>query len=268
MPDEIRADEFTRIADELHDVVTHALSAMTVQAAGARRLVLTRPGSARAAFTAIETAGLEALDELRRLQAAACGRHDTDVVSDRLAVMVIEAGGARRGLDRDPGRALDAATRIERTGRDALTEMRDLLGVYGATEQPPALAPQPTLAGVGGLIARARAAGLSASIEVRGEPRELPAGLDLTAYRIVEEGLNRAVGHAPATVVVDWSAAGALTLEVRDHGLSDTRTLPSGDAIRERVRLYGGELQTGPADGGGRRVRATLPTASRELNPA
>ena len=210
-----------------------------------------------------------AIDERRRI-----AREMHDLVAHSMSVMVVQAGGARRILDRDPGRALEAATRIERTGREALDEMRHLLGVLNDTDQPPALAPQPTLAGIGELVARARAAGLPTVLEFRGEQRDLPAGLDLTAYRIVQEGLTNALkyaGHAPTTVTVDWSAADALTLEVRDHGTPRTSDGSSGHGLvgmRERVRLYGGELDTGPADGGGWRVRATLPMSTRELSVA
>ena len=192
-----------------------------------------------------------------------------DLVAHSMSVMVVQAGGARRILAKDPARALEAATRIERTGREALGEMRHLLGVLNGSDQPPALAPQPTLAEIGELVARARAAGLPAVLEFRGERRDLPAGLDLAAYRIVQEGLTNALKHAgraPTTVTVDWSAENALTLEVRDHGTARARNGASGHGLvgmRERVRLYGGELDTGPADGGGWRVRATLPMAIR-----
>src|SRR3954451_24300998 len=140
------AHERTRIAGELHDVVAHALSAMTVQATGARRLALPRPDLALAAFGAIEAAGGEALGE-----------------------------------------------------------MRHLLGVLNGTDQPAALAPQPTLAEGRELVARARAAGLPTVLELRGKRRDLPTALDLAAYRIVQEGLTNALKHAgraPTTVTV------------------------------------------------------------------
>ena len=196
-----------------------------------------------------------------------------DLVAHSMSVMVVQAGGARRILDRDPARALEAATRIERTGRDALGEMRHLLGVLHGADAPAALAPQPTLAEIGELVTRARAAGLPAVLEVRGQRRDLPAGLDLAAYRIVQEGLTNALKHAgraPTTVTVDWSAD-TLTLEVRDHGAPAVRTESPGHGLvgmRERVRLYGGELEAGAADGGGWRVRAALPLGVRELSAA
>ena len=97
-----------------------------------------------------------------------------DLVAHSMSVMVVQAGGARRILDRDPARALEAATRIERAGREALGEMRHLLGVLNGTDQPPALAPQPKLAEIGELVGHARAAGLPTVLEFRGERRSCP----------------------------------------------------------------------------------------------
>jgi signal transduction histidine kinase len=210
-----------------------------------------------------------AIDERRRI-----AREMHDLVAHSMSVMVVQAGGARRILQKDPARALEAATRIERIGREALGEMRNLLGVLHGADQPRQLTPQPTLAEIGELVASARSAGLPTVLEFRGERRDLPPGLDLAAYRIVQEGLTNALKHAgraPTTVTVDWSAENALTLEIRDHGAHKIANGASGHGLvgmRERVRLYGGELDTGPADGGGWRVRATLPMTTRELTPA
>jgi signal transduction histidine kinase len=200
------------------------------------------------------------VDERRRI-----AREMHDLVAHSMSVMVVQAGGARRILDRDPARALEAATMIERTGREALAEMRNLLGVLNL---PAALAPQPTLAELGELVARSRAAGLPTVLDLRGERRPLPAGLDLAAYRIVQEALTNALkhaGHAPTTVTVEFGEHD-LALEVRDSGAMAAK---AGDGhglvgMRERVRLYGGEIETGPAEGGGWRVRATLPFDPRE----
>lgn len=203
-----------------------------------------------------------AVDERRRI-----AREMHDVVAHSISVMVVQAGGARRILTRDAGRAVEAATRIERTGREALGEMRHLLGMLsdGGGERA-ALAPQPTLAEIGELVARARASGLPAVLDVRGERRALPAGLDLAAYRIVQEGLTNAMKHAPGaatTVTVSW-APHDLALEIRNAAGQDRG--PTGGhgllGMAERVRLYGGELQAGP-DAGGWRVRAHLPLTER-----
>ena len=215
--------------------------------------------AARVAEASEEEQKLAASEERRRI-----AREMHDLVAHSMSVMVVQAGGARRILERDPGRALEAATRIERTGRDALSEMRHLLGVLNGPHA--VLAPQPTLGEIGELVLRARSAGLPAVLEFRGERRDLPAGLDLAAYRIVQEGLTNALkhaAHAPTTVTVDWSEA-TLTLEIRDHGPRAARRGDGGHGLvgmRERVRLYGGEIEAGPAEGGGWRVRATLPVA-------
>jgi signal transduction histidine kinase len=202
-------------------------------------------------------------EERRRI-----AREMHDLVAHSMSVMVVQAGGARRILARDAGRALEAAARIERTGREALAEMRHLLGVLhpGAEHQ---LAPQPTLAELDALVERARAAGLPAVLAHRGERHPLPAGLDLAAYRIVQEALTNALKHAHGAateVTVDW-ARDAIALEVRDSGGGSAAAADGGHGLvgmRERVRLYGGELDTGPLPGGGWRVRATLPCAERE----
>jgi signal transduction histidine kinase len=219
-----------------------------------------------------------ASEERRRI-----AREMHDLVAHSMSVMVVQAGGARRIIGRDRGRALDAAVKIERTGREALTEMRHLLGVLHPHVEHAALAPQPTLAEVGALVERARAAGLPAVLHQRGERHALPAGLDLAAYRIVQEGLTNAIKHAagaPTEVTVEWSEQ-AIALEVRDRGAGAmngegcrqgiARPGHGRDAghglvgMRERVRLYGGELRTGPHPDGGWHVRATLPCVQPDL---
>jgi len=191
-------EERTRIAGELHDVVSHALSAMTVQAAGARRLA-----------------------------------------------------------DRDPDRAREAFGTVEHTGREALTELRRLLGVLRKGDEELALAPQPSLAHVEALARRAEASGLPVALTVTGEVRALPAGVDLTAYRLVQESLGRArdVGHAGRAEVRIFYGAGHVDVDVADDGDPSGRRLLG---MRERVAVYGGELTTMPAVGGWR-VSARLP---------
>jgi signal transduction histidine kinase len=234
--------------------------------------------AARLAEQQADEAHRAAGEERRRI-----AREMHDLVAHSMSVMVVQAGGARRILARDAGRALEAAVRIERTGREALTEMRHLLGVLHPGAEHPALAPQPTLAELDALVERARAAGLPAVLLQRGERHALPAGLDLAAYRIVQEGLTNALKHAggaPTEVTVEWHER-AIALEVRDRGA----TLVNGDGcsqgipargdrpgaghglvgMRERVRLYGGELETGPHPDGGWRVRATLPCGQPDL---
>ncbi len=232
----------------------------------AGRAIHSRTRLTEALHEAAAQAAEEHDDEVRRAAAEErrrIAREMHDLVAHSMSVMVVQAGGARRILDRDPARALEAAERIERTGREALAEMRHLLGVLHPGEEARALAPQPTLAELDALIARARAAGLPVVLHEDGERRPLPAGLDLAAYRIVQEALTNALKHAGGAateVTVTWGAV-ELAIEVRDRG----RVRSTGDGghglvgMRERVRVYGGELETGPARGGGWRVRATLP---------
>jgi signal transduction histidine kinase len=185
-------DERTRIAGELHDVVAHALSAMTVQASGARRLVASDPARAREAFEAVEASGRDALDELRRL-----------------------------------------------------------LGVLRRSDEELALAPQPSLRHVASLVQRA---GLPVELATDGIPAALPAGIDLTAYRVVQEALAAAArGRAEHASVHVRYGDDAVELEVLDDGLGERSLI----GIRERVVLHGGRLTSEHG-----RVRARLPLAA------
>jgi signal transduction histidine kinase len=232
----------------------------------AGRAIHSRTRLTEALHEAAAQAAEEHQDEVRRAAAEErrrIAREMHDLVAHSMSVMVVQAGGARRILDRDPARALEAAERIERTGREALAEMRHLLGVLHPGEEPRALAPQPTLAELDALLARARAAGLPVVLHEDGERRPLPAGLDLAAYRILQEALTNALkysGGATTEVTVTWGSM-ELAVEVRDRGRARVRDEGGHGLVgmRERVRVYGGELETGPAKGGGWRVRATLP---------
>jgi signal transduction histidine kinase len=181
-----------------------------------------------------------------------------------VSVMVVQAGGARRILERDPSRAVAAAEQIERTGREALAEMRRVVGVLRRPEEAPALAPQPSLQHLDRLVENAREAGLAVDLRIEGEPAQLAAGLDLTAYRLVQEGLTNALKHAraqQAEVVVRYSD-GRVELTVTDDGLGGGGDDKGGHGLvgmRERVSVYGGELEAGPRPEGGYRLRANLP---------
>jgi signal transduction histidine kinase len=182
-----------------------------------------------------------------------------DVVAHALSAMVVQAGGARRLAERDPGQAAVAFAAVESTGREALTEIRTLLGVLRREDEEIALAPQPSLRHVAALVARARTAGLPTELEIDGEPHELPAGIDLTAYRVVQEALRGAAeqGAAGAARVRLRYAGDHVELRVDDDGSAPARELPG---IRERVGFYGGALRAGARrEGGGHSVRARLP---------
>jgi signal transduction histidine kinase len=218
------------------------------------------------AADAREAEALRAVAEERRRIA----REMHDVVAHSVSMMVVQAGGARRILDRDPGRAVAAAELIERTGREALGEMRRLLGVLHHDEHAE-YAPQPTLRELDALVERARGAGVPVDLQVEGRRRELPAGLDLAAYRVVQEALTNVVKHsggAPTEVSVHYRAD-AVEVRIADRGSGSLNSRLGGSGhglvgMRERVRMYGGELHAGRRSGGGFEVRVRLPVEGEE----
>jgi signal transduction histidine kinase len=175
------------------------------------------------------------------------------LVSAALASMVGQAGAAEQLARSKPDVAERAFASVEETGREALTEIRALLGVLRRDDEELALAPQPSLAHVRDLIARVRAAGLPVELEVEGTQAPLPAGVDLTAYRVIQEALA-APGARRASVRLRYGS-GEVALEVTDLG--DAR--PELLGVRERVAIYGGELVAEPVARSGYAVRARLP---------
>ena len=190
-----------------------------------------------------------------------------DVVAHSISMMVIQAGGARRILATDPGRAEEAAARIRSAGTDALAEMDILLGVLEAA--PDGTAP-PKLDGLGELVERAREAGLPVTLEVSGERRLLSPGAELAVYRVVQEALTNAVKHAGGAtteVRLEWRED-ALEVSVADRGDGGASPqLPGAGhglmGMRERMRVFGGDVQTGPRADGGFEVAARLPLERR-----
>jgi signal transduction histidine kinase len=199
------AEERARIARELHDVVGHAVSVMTVQASGVRRLL--RPEQER----------------------------------EREALMI-----------------------VEQTGREALAEMRRLVGVLRRPEEAPALAPQPSLQYLDKLVDQVRESGLDVDLKVEGEAEKLPASVDLAAYRLVQEGLTNTLKHAQAhraEVLVRYGD-GEVELVVADDGDGKGGGDSGGHGLvglRERIAVAGGKLEAGPRTGGGYEVRARIP---------
>jgi signal transduction histidine kinase len=181
-----------------------------------------------------------------------------DVVAHALSAMVVQASGARRLAERDPQRAADAFQAVETSGREALTEIRRLLGVLRRDDEELALAPQPSLRHVSSLVKRLEAAGLPVEVGIEGEQRDLPIGIDLTAYRVVQEALGGALehGHAGRAEVKLRYGADHVELVVADDGDAPDRPLLG---IRERVTLSGGQLRAGARRDGGHVVRARLP---------
>ncbi|MFF0558774.1 sensor histidine kinase [Streptomyces sp. NPDC004266] len=205
--------ERSRIARELHDVVTHNVSMMTIQAGAARTVLTTSPEQAREAMLAVEAAGRTAMSELRHV----------------MGLLTMAADG--------PDPAADVT-----------------------------LAPQPGLDRLGELTDRVRSSGVPVEVAVRGVPVELPAGVDLAAYRVVQEALTNAVKHADGarvSVTVEYGTD-RLRVEVSDTGGRRLRTAEPGGGhgllgLRERLAVYGGTLDAGSRPHGGYRVRAVIP---------
>jgi signal transduction histidine kinase len=219
------AQERARIASELHDVVTHNVSVMIVQAGAARQVIGTAPDDTRDALLAVESSGRAAMGELRNL---------LDLLSP-----AADAGA--------PAEPADPGGGLELSGSAALH-------------------PQPGVAQLTGLIDRVRAAGLDVEFVSEAVPVPLPAGLDLAAYRVVQESLTNVLKHAAmARTTVSMSFRDhALVIEVANGAAAGTPASPADAGhgllgLRERVLLYGGQFSAGPTPGGGWLVRARLP---------
>jgi signal transduction histidine kinase len=189
-----------------------------------------------------------------------------DVVGHSVSVMTVQASAVRRLLEQDQERVSEALQVVEQTGREALAEMRRMVGVLRHAEEAPALAPQPSLGEIERLVQHARDRGLPVELSIEGDPVDLPTGIDLTAYRLVQEGLTNAIKHAhaqQAEVVIRYED-GHVELTVSDDGSGGGDGGGSGHGLvgmRERVTVYGGELEAGPRPEGGFRLRARLPVA-------
>jgi signal transduction histidine kinase len=194
-----------------------------------------------------------------------------DIVGHALSVMTVQTSGVRRLLSPEQEQEREALLAVERTGREALAEMRRVVGALRDADEGPALAPRPSLSRVDKLVAQARETGLPVDLEIEGEPVPLPAGVDLTAYRLVQEGLTNAIKHAAARhadVRVRYDGD-HVEIEVCDDGRgadgADSTSNNGGHGLvglQERVSIYGGELEAGPRPGGGFRLRARIPVAT------
>jgi signal transduction histidine kinase len=194
-----------------------------------------------------------------------------DVVAHNVGLMVVQAQGAQRVLDRDPQRARQALETIERTGRAALGDMRGSLGALRKPESDAPLAPQPRIESLGALVEQARRSGLEVELVTEGDPAPLAAGVDLSVYRIVQEALTNTLKHAgPVHARVKVRYAGdELELEISDDGAPGqprrSGVTEGGHGLvgmRERVALYGGQLHADQRPEGGFIVRASLPLVS------
>jgi signal transduction histidine kinase len=187
-----------------------------------------------------------------------------DVVAHAVSVMVLQVGAVRHDLPDTLREDREALERVEQAGRTALAEMRRLLGAMRRDGDDPELAPQPGLDSLPALVDDVGRAGLPVRLEVDGAPSPLPRAIDLSAYRIVQEGLTNALKHARAThadVTIHYGRD-ALRIEIRDDGPGGSTSDGLGHGlvgVRERVKIYGGEMTAGPASEGGFVLTARLP---------
>lgn len=202
----------------------------------------------------------EAADEERRRIA----RELHDVIAHSVGVMVVQAGAARRVVAEKPGAAEQSLRAVEESGHEAMAELRRMLGVLAGDGQQVPVAPQPGVEMLDALVARVREAGLPVDLRIEGDARPLPPGVDVAAYRIVQEALTNSLkyaGGAPTSAVIRFSGD-ALDIDVVDQG----KTVAPSDGIgrgltgmRERVALFGGSIDAGRRDEGGYAVHAHLP---------
>jgi len=225
-----------------------------------RRTIGDRERRAQLAERERDVAAREAVVEER----ARIARELHDVIAHHVSVMVVQAGAERRTLDDGNESTRDVLETIERTGRGALTEMRRLLGMLRDDGAEP-LAPQPGLRDVPDLVDQLRAAGMPVELQIDGDGRELPVGIDLSAYRIVQEALTNALKHAGdarATVHVRYRPD-TLELTISDDGRGAVGPEKEGGhglvGMRERVALCGGRFQATRNTAGGFTVHALLP---------
>jgi len=225
----------------------------------------------------VERARSAELDRDRRRREAAAeerariARELHDVIAHSVSVMVRQAEGGRYVAAKDPQAAAGALAAIADTGREALGDIRSMLGVLDAEVGPAALGPQPTLEALPELVERVRASGQPVELRVEGDPRPLDRAGHLAAYRLVQEALTNVVKHAGpdvrTEVLLTWTDRD-LRLEVTDHGAPFQATegmAPGGRGLvgmRERLQLVGGTLRAGPAESGGFSVVGEIPTAS------
>jgi signal transduction histidine kinase len=252
----------------LLDVSLVLLLWVVVRSSFARR-VRTRILEERAAWLArerVEQARAAVADERARI-----ARELHDVVAHSMGVMVVQAQGAQRIMETDLGGAREALKAIALTGREALDEMHRMVGLLRRPEEGSDLRPQPGLSQLDRLVDQARKTGLQLAVEVTGAVRPLPAGLDLAAFRIIQEALTNCrkyANGAPARLLVHYAEHVLDIVVVNDGPLH----IATGDSMggsghglvgmKERVALYGGQFSAGPRPEGGYSVHASLPLDS------
>jgi signal transduction histidine kinase len=227
----------------------------------------------QAEYLSDQAEALQRAEPERRAAAAAeerarIARELHDIVSHSISVIAVQTQAVRRRLGPEQERERDDLRAVETTARQAMVEMRRLFGVLRSNGEDPPLAPQPGLDQLQRLVDRSRTAGLEVELRETGERMHLPPGVDLAAYRIIQESLTNVLKHSAAAAVRVTVAYDdhAIDLRVEDTGAGGQ---PSGAGqgligMRERVSLYGGSFAAGPREGGGFAVRATLPLHERE----
>jgi len=253
---------------------------LTPIAAGANtiRTWKRRAAASQDRMQSLEREQAEATRRAVEFERARIARELHDVVTHNVSVMIVQAGAARKVMDAYPGQAAEALLAVEASGRAAMSELRQVMGLLNAGAQGPegldgvhgvdgaALAPQPGLDRLDALVGRVRDTGLAVTLSVTGAARPVPPGISLAAYRVVQEALTNTVKHAvgaSASVAVQHSPR-ALVLEITDTGGSPGQCAPDGNGrgligLRERLAVYGGVLEAGRRLTGGYRVRAVIP---------
>jgi len=209
--------------------------------------------------------------EAVRLERARIARELHDVVAHEMTVATIQAAAAQRLIGSNDEGAKKAAGEAERAGHDGLVELRRLLGIL-RTEEPASRTPQPGLQQLDTLIEQMTEAGLNVALEIQGEPRPLPPGMDLNAYRIVQESLTNVLKHGgpdvSATVIIGYRANG-IKIQVIDDGRGAASSMGSSDSgqglmsMKERSAILQGSFDAGPRPGGGYRVTVSIPYDNR-----
>ncbi|MFD9127774.1 sensor histidine kinase [Kitasatospora sp. NPDC059571] len=228
----------------------------------------------RERLAAMEREQFEALNRAVEHERARIARDLHDVVTHNVGVMVIQAGAARKIMDMDPALAREALLAVESGGRAAMTELRQVMGLLTMDSDDPDtgadLTPQPGLDRLDTLVDGVRQAGLPVELTLLGQPRTVPPGVQLAAYRVVQEALTNVIKHAGGAsgqvqveVQVEY-AAERLRVEIADTGGRPGAAAASGSGrgligLRERLAVHGGTLETGPRPRGGYRVRALIP---------
>jgi len=260
----IFADLFVPLLQDLNELIFH-WGALTLAWLTGHGL---RVAADRAAAEALRAHQAEATSREGALRAisderARIARELHDIVAHSVGVMVVQAGAAEQVVEDDPEFARRALSTIRTTGSAALDEMRRLVAMLRDPELGQDLAPQPGIAALPDLVESARDSGLEVDLEVSGDPPHLPAGLDLTAYRIVQEALTNVRRHSEASraqVTMDF-LPGALEIRVSDGGPARAAERAPGHGLlgmRERVALFGGQVETDTSEDGFT-VRAVLP---------